>query len=224
MSQALSIRRAHPAGYPALLAGSAVVALMALFASGTARAETAAKTTAAPTAKTAPAASSAVKLVPAQSEIAFTSKQMGVPVDGRFRQFDAQIDFNPRQPQAGHVNFTVELGSASLGAAETEAELAKAAWFNTAKFPKATFVSTALHGLGGGKFEATGKLTIKGTARDLVVPVTLTQNASGSVATGSFTLKRTAFKIGDGEWADTSMVADDVLVKFKLTLTGVAPL
>ena len=31
------------------------------------------------------------KLVPAQSEIAFTSKQMGVPVDGKFRKFDAQV-------------------------------------------------------------------------------------------------------------------------------------
>ena len=197
---------------PSPRAAAATVALLTLLATGTARAEGPAK------------AVSAIKLVPAQSEIAFTSKQMGVPVDGRFRQFDAQIDFNPKQPQAGHVNFTVDLGSASLGAAETEAELAKAAWFNTAKFPKATFVSTALRGLGGGKFEAAGKLTIKGTARDVVVPVTLTQSAGSSTATGSFTLKRTAFKIGDGEWADTSMVADDVLVKFKLTLTGMAPL
>ena len=215
MLQAPSAHRPHPALNPSLMAGSAVVTLLALFAASTARAETPTKT---------PAASSVVKLVPAQSEIAFTSKQMGVPVDGRFRQFDAQIDFNPKQPQAGHVNFTVDLGSASLGAAETEAELAKAAWFNTAKFPKATFVSTALRGVGGNKFEAAGKLTIKGATRDLVVPVTLTQGTGSSTATGSFTLKRTAFKIGDGEWADTSMVADDVLVKFKLTLTGMAPL
>ncbi|OYU92416.1 MAG: polyisoprenoid-binding protein, partial [Burkholderiales bacterium PBB5] len=45
-----------------------------------------------------------------------------------------------------------------------------------------------------------------------------------STATGSFALKRLAFKIGEGEWADTSMVADDVTVKFKLALTGMAPL
>jgi polyisoprenoid-binding protein YceI len=40
------------------------------------------------------------KLNPAQSEIAFTSKQMGVPVEGRFRKFDAQVAFDPKQPQA----------------------------------------------------------------------------------------------------------------------------
>ena len=45
-----------------------------------------------------------------------------------------------------------------------------------------------------------------------------------STAVGSFTLKRLDFKIGDGEWADTSMVANDVTVKFKLALSGMAPL
>ena len=33
-------------------------------------------------------------------------------------------------------------------------------------------------------------------------------------------IKRLAFKIGDGEWADTSMVADEVQVRFKLVLSG----
>ena len=45
-----------------------------------------------------------------------------------------------------------------------------------------------------------------------------------SPAAGSFTLKRLAFRIGDNEWADTSMVADDVQVRFKLVLTGVGKL
>ena len=39
-----------------------------------------------------------------------------------------------------------------------------------------------------------------------------------------FTIKRLEFKIGEGEWADTSMVADEVQVKFKLALTGLGPL
>ena len=34
-------------------------------------------------------------LVPAQSEIAFVSRQMGVPVEGRFRTFSAQVAFDP---------------------------------------------------------------------------------------------------------------------------------
>jgi polyisoprenoid-binding protein YceI len=164
------------------------------------------------------------KLVPAQSEIVFVSKQMGVPVEGRFKKFDAQIAFNPAKPAAGKIAFTVDMASATLGVKETDAELPKADWFNTAKFAQATFQSGAIKGLGAGKFEVTGKLTIKGVSQEVVVPVVLTQAGPNTTATGAFTLKRLVFNIGDNEWSDTSMVADDVQVKFTFALTGVAKL
>lgn len=164
------------------------------------------------------------KLLPAQSEIVFVSKQMGVPVEGRFKKFDAQIAFNPAKPETSKIAFTVDTGSASLGVPETDAELPKPVWFNVPRFPQATFQSGAVKGLGGGKFEVAGKLNIKGNSHDVVVPVTLTQSGGTTTATGLFVVKRLVFKIGEGEWSDTSMVADDVQVKFKLALTGVAKL
>lgn len=170
-----------------------------------------------------PAAAQA-KLVAAQSSIAFTSKQLGVPVDGEFKKFDAQLAFDPKNPAAGKLALTVDTGSATLGVPEADAELPTPTWFGVAKFPQASFQSSAIKALGGGKFEVAGKLTIKGTVRDLVVPVQLTQAGGQSTATGSFAIQRLAFKIGDGEWADTSMVANDVQVRFKLVLTGLAPL
>ena len=166
----------------------------------------------------------AQKLVPAQSEITFVSKQMGVPVDGRFKKFDAQIAFDPAKLAAANIAFTVDTASATVGSPDSDAELPKATWFGVAKFPQATFQSSAVKSLGGGKFEITGKLTIKGNTRDLDFPVTLTQAAGVTTVNGQFTLKRLAFKIGENEWADTSMVADDVLVKVKLALSGVGKL
>ena len=161
------------------------------------------------------------RLVPAQSEIVFVSKQMGVPVEGRFKKFDAQLAFDPAKPEASKIAFTVDVASATLGVPETDAELPKAAWFNTSKFPQATFQSTAVKGLGGGRFEVSGTLGIKGATRNVVVPVVVTQSGTTTNATGTFSLKRLAFQIGQNEWADTSMVADDVQVKFKFALTGV---
>ncbi len=166
----------------------------------------------------------AQQVVQAQSEISFVSKQMGVPVEGRFKQWTAQIAFDPKKAEAGTVGFTIQTGSASFGAAETDAEVPKAAWFNVPKFPQASFASSAIKALGGGKFEVRGKLAIKGATQDVVVPVTVTQAGAASTATGSFVIKRLDFKIGEGEWSDTSMVANDVTVKFKLALTGMAPL
>lgn len=171
-----------------------------------------------------PASAQQAALVPAQSEITFTTRQMGVPVDGRFRQFAAQVAFDPKKPEAAKIGFTIELGSAAIGTPETEAELAKPDWFNTKVFPQASFQSSAVKALGGGRFEVSGTLAIKGARQNMVVPVTLAQAGASSTATGSFTLKRLDFKIGDGDWKDTSMVANDVQVRFKLALTGIPPM
>jgi len=164
------------------------------------------------------------KLLPAQSDIAFVSKQMGVAMEGHFKKFDAQIAFDPAKPETGKIALSVDIASATLGAPEMDGELPKATWFNTAKFPQATFQSTSIKGLGGGKFEVSGKLAIKGNTRDAIVPVTLTQSGATTTASGVLTIKRLAFKIGENEWADTSAVADDVQIKFKLALSGVGKL
>jgi len=169
-------------------------------------------------------AQSPAQLVPEQSEVSFVTRQMGVPVDGRFKKFDAQISLDPKKPEAGSVAFSIDTGSASLGVPESDAEMPKDIWFNVAKFPQATFKSTAIRGLGNGKFEVAGKLDIKGSTRDVVVPVQITQSGANSTATGSFVIKRLDFKIGEAEWTDTTVVANDVTVKFKLALTGLGPL
>lgn len=164
------------------------------------------------------------QLVPAQSDIRFVIRQMGVPVEGHFRKFDARVAFDPAKPAASQISFTVDTGSATLGARETDAELVKPVWFNVPAFAQATFRSAGVKALGGGRFEVAGKLTIKGASQDVVVPVTLTQGGALTTATGQFAIRRLAFRIGENEWADTSMVADEVQVKFRLTLTGVGKL
>jgi polyisoprenoid-binding protein YceI len=165
------------------------------------------------------------KLNPALSELSFQFKQMGVPVDGKFKKFDAQISFDAAKPETSKVAFTVDMLSATLGDPAYDAELTKPNWFSTPKFPQATFTSSSFKALGAGKYEVAGKLSIKGVAQDVVVPIAMTQAGTGAAAittaTGSFPMKRLTFKIGENEWADTSMVADPVQVKFKLALTGI---
>ena len=170
------------------------------------------------------AASAEQKLVSAQSEISFTSKQMGVPISGSFKKFDAQIAFDPRKPELTKVSFSVDLLSADIGNPETEKELKKPGWFDSLKMPAATFASSGVKSLGGGKFEFSGKLAIKGVSQNIVVPVTLTQASGATRVIGNFTLKRLDFKIGDGDWNDVSLVANEVIVNIKLSVTGIAAL
>ncbi len=162
-------------------------------------------------------------VVPAQSEVAFTSRQMGVPVDGKFKSFSAQVAFDPAKLATSKIAFTVDTGSADISR-EANAEVVKPLWFNVAAFPEATFTSSSIKKLDATKYEVAGKLAIKGVTSDVVVPVTLAQSGATTVASGAFPIKRLTFRIGEKEWADTSMVADEVQVKFKIALTGVPKL
>ena len=164
------------------------------------------------------------QLLANQSSIVFVSKQMGVPVEGHFKKMDARIQFNPSKPEAASIAFVVDMASATLGAPETDAELPKSDWFNATRYPQAQFQSGVVKSTGAGKLDIAGKLTIKGVVRELVVPVMLTQNGSITTASGTFVIPRLAFNIGENAWADTSLVANEVQVKFKLTLTGVGKL
>jgi len=163
-------------------------------------------------------------LEPAQSEIVFTFRQMGVPVEGRFTKFSGQVNFDPRKPEAGKVALRIDTGSARFGSAEIDVEAAKSDWLHVTKFPQASLDSAAIKAAGPGRYELAGQLSIKGMARDVQIPVTLVKSGAMTVATGVFTVKRLEFKIGEGAWSDTSMVANEVQVKFKLSLSGMAAL
>lgn len=166
------------------------------------------------------AAQAQQQIVPAQSEVTFTSRQMGVPVEGKFRSFSAQVAFDPARLASSSIAFTVDTGSASISR-EADAELPKAVWFNVAQFPKASFQSSSIRRLDATRYEVAGKLSIKGVSSDVVVPVTLAQSGATTTASGAFPIRRLSFRIGEKEWADTSMVADEVQVKFRIALTGV---
>ena len=158
------------------------------------------------------------KIVADKSAIRFVTKQMNVPVEGAFRKFDATVAFDPAKPAATKAEFEVDLGSIDLGSAEGETEAKRKPWLDIQAFPKARFVATAVRQTAPGKYEATGALTIKGTTRTIVAPLTLAESAGVRIVEGQFTLKRLQFKIGEGEWSDTDTVADDVLVKFRFAI------
>jgi polyisoprenoid-binding protein YceI len=158
-----------------------------------------------------------------KSEIRFVSKQMGVNVEGRFRKWKANIVFLPKDLDKSKAEVDIDLGSIDLASDESETEIKSRLWFDTAKFPVAHFASTSIKNVGGDRYEVAGKLTLKGITKDVVVPIAFKKDATGnSVAEGSFPLKRIDYKVGEGMWADTEMVADDVVVRVRMVLPPVA--
>jgi polyisoprenoid-binding protein YceI len=151
-----------------------------------------------------------------QSSITFVSKQMNVPVEGGFKKFTANLRFNPAKPEKASATIVIELASIDAGSMEANEEVKGKSWFSVEAFPKAEFVSTAIKALGGGKYEVVGKMSIKGKSNEVRAPFTLKEDKGLLYIEGVFPLKRLDFGIGSGLWSDTSVVADEVQIKFKL--------
>jgi polyisoprenoid-binding protein YceI len=166
-----------------------------------------------------PAAAQAPRKIDrAKSFIRFVTKQMNVPVEGQFKRFDATVAFDPAKPDATRAEFEVELASIDLGNEEGETEAKRKAWLNVDAFPKARFVAESVKQIAPGKYTASGTLSIKGASQQITAPFTLAEGGGARTVEGQFTLKRLLFRIGEGPWADTDTVADDVLVRFRFAL------
>jgi polyisoprenoid-binding protein YceI len=156
----------------------------------------------------------------AHSTITATSKQMNVPVEGKFTKFSAQLAFDPAKPATGSAKVDVDMTSYDLGDETYNDEVRGKDWFDAKTYPSATFISSAIAPAGADKFNVTGKLTIKGKSQTVVVPVTVTTQGAAHVFDGSLTIRRSQYDVGLGEWKDTSVVADDVVIKFHFVGAG----
>lgn len=156
------------------------------------------------------------KVLQDKSAIGFSYKQMGVAVDGKFRKFSSQLQFDPAKPAAAKVAFDVDLSSVDAGSSDADQEIAAKEWFNTKAFPTARFVATSVKPSGPNRYEVAGKLSIKGATRDIVVPSSFTPAGNSGVFEGAFTIRRGDFAIGEGAWSKFDIVANDVQVKFRI--------
>jgi len=151
-----------------------------------------------------------------KSSVSFVFRQMGVPVDGRFGRFAAQLRFDPARPAAASATLDIDMASVDAGSAEANDEVAGKLWFNTKVHPTARFVATGFRALGGNRYEAVGKLSIKGRTQDITAPFAFTAQGRSGIAEGALTIKRADFAIGEGIWADFETVANEVQIKFRL--------
>lgn len=158
-----------------------------------------------------------LKTEQAKSGVSAVFKQMNVPVEAPFRTFAANIDYDPAKPAAAKASVEITTASFDIGDAMYNKEVAKKEWFNSAQFPKATFVSTGIAPAGAGKLTVSGTLTMKGKSAKVSFPLTVKADGAKHVFEGQLPIKRLAFNIGEGEWKDTSMVADEVVIKFRVT-------
>lgn len=154
------------------------------------------------------------------SAVTFGFKQMGVPLDGKFNKFSAQLSFDPTQLAKAQARIEIDLSSIDTGSAEGNEEVVGKKWFNVKDYPTASFVSTGIKALGGNRYQALGKLSIKGRTQDVAAPVTFQSDGKRGIFEGAFEIKRLDYAIGEGEWTDVSSVANEIQIKFHVVVNA----
>ena len=155
-----------------------------------------------------------------QSQIDFTVKEMGVPVTGKFKRFEAVLDIDTAKPEKSSAAIRIDIGSLTTDNDEADVIALGADWLDKARAPLATFQSSSMSALGAGRFEAKGSLNIKNVARPITLQFSSAELADGkTMITSEFKINRSDFGIGGGIWNQVGVVAEVILFKVKLLLS-----
>ncbi|TVR99772.1 MAG: polyisoprenoid-binding protein [Rhodospirillales bacterium] len=157
----------------------------------------------------------------AESRIGFRATQMGAGFEGRFHRFTGEVRFDPDDPEAGRAAFTVEIASVDTGNAERDQAILTNVWMAAADHPTATFETDRITRENGDRYRAEGRLTMRGTSREVVFPFTFSPQAGSDAAevAGEIPLSRTDFGIGRGEFAADGVIGDRVVIQIRLIAT-----
>jgi len=157
----------------------------------------------------------------AKSTLAYSFVQAGARNKGTFRKFSTTLELAPDSLAASRLDVAVDMPSLDTGDKERDDTLRGAEMFDVTKFPQARFTSTQIVRTATG-YDAVGKLTLHGVARDTHVPFTLRtateQGKTVSYLTGRTTIRRLDFGVGQGDWKSTEWVGNDVTIDYSVRL------
>ncbi|WP_306252753.1 YceI family protein [Parvularcula sp. IMCC14364] len=153
----------------------------------------------------------------AASAVTFSAEQEGSIFEGRFDSFRAAIRLNPDNLGDAEIHAIIDMASVDAGDDDRNSSLPTNDWFRTRSFPTATFRSSAVSERPDGTYEAAGELTIKGVSRPVTLPFELEIDGNMASASGSISLDRTDFNVGEGAYADDAWIGYTVDVSVTVT-------
>lgn len=152
------------------------------------------------------------------SALTFSVAQVGTMVSGRFPTWTGEIVLDPAALSGARIDIKIDTRPVSANNRDVDSLMKGPNFLDVQKFPEARFVATSISG-SGDRYEARGKLTIRGVTRDAVLPFTLAITDDPSqpgrvraTARGRIILKRLDYGVGQNEWAATGQVANEVTV------------
>jgi polyisoprenoid-binding protein YceI len=112
------------------------------------------------------------------------------------------------------IDVSVDASSVDTDVDSRDNHLRKEEYFNVAKYPRLSFVSTKIEKSGNSNtYKVYGKLTIKGTTKDINFPFTATPQANGYVFSGDFKVNRRDFNVGGSSF----VLGDNVTISLQVS-------
>ncbi len=130
---------------------------------------------------TASAAVETYKLDPVHSSVSFSLRHLVSKFSASFTKVTGAVAYDATAPEKSSVEATVAIASVNSGNETRNGHLLDTQhnFFEVAKFPTATFTSTAWKKTGDDTFDVTGDLTIKGVTKPVVFKVSLLGTGPG---------------------------------------------
>lgn len=153
------------------------------------------------------------------SSIEFTGSQVTATHSGAFEKFSGEIDYTGN-PETSRVNVNIDTASLKADDPKLTEHLKTPDFFDVAKYPKATFVSTAIKPGGdkGASHTVTGNLTLHGVTKSVTFPATIAATADAVNVDANFAINRKDFGIMYAGPTD-NLVRDDVVLTLKIRAT-----
>lgn len=151
------------------------------------------------------------------SSLAFAGKYQGETFSGTFPDFRTTLRFDPADLGAGKLAVTIPLATATTQNPDYDSEMRGSAFFDVSKFANATYTASGFRDLGDGRYAADGTLELRGVRKPVTLTFTWTPGTR-PLLSGRATVPRLAFGVGGGEWADTSMIPDEIAISTRLHL------
>jgi len=111
-------------------------------------------------------------LDPVHSTIQFKVKHLMITnVTGVFEKFKGTVVIDEKDISKSRVDVSIEMASLNTNIAKRDDHLRSPDFFDVARFPAMTFVSTRVEKAGADRLKVTGNLSIKGVTRAVVLNV-----------------------------------------------------
>lgn len=147
--------------------------------------------------------------------IGFSVGNDGQTISGSFAKWTAAIVMDPDHPETADIKVTIDMASASVGDAYQDGMLPGDEFFAVAAHPIATFTAKGAEKSGANAYRATGTLSLKGVAKPQTIRFTLSGDGATRKVSGTATIARVAFGVGNGE--SSGGLAPQVALTFAFT-------